>query len=477
MATIANVQASKYGSSATASVTVSWASTPTAGNLLIARTRNLGGSGTEKGSISGWTLVEYALYGAGNRFVSIFYKIAGSSEGDVTYSSTASTETYLVIEEWSNSDGWDATPEDQYTNVDTTGSVVTSRSTGTTGTTTVADELAVSVLGCGSTVTGISWSNSFTASFEQPTGALTFAGGHKTLSATGTVETTASWTTSRVAGAAIATFKGVNAISGVLSQTQASDTVSATGTLALAGVVTQTQAADSLSSSATLSLSGVLAQSQAGDSLAATGTLSLSGVLSQTQAGDALSSSATLALAGVVSQSQADDTLSSTATLEIAAVVNQTQVGDTLSSASTLAIVGTLSQIQADDSLSATGAGAVSISGELLQTQAGDTLTSTAALSISGLLSQTQAGDSLVSSGTISITGVLSITQEAQTATGSGTITSLITGYGNLEIIKAARLSTIYPDPLENIKAARNATIEAQAIETIKAPRIQNIDR
>lgn len=204
MATISNVQAPKYGTAASNSVTVSWTSTPTSGNLLVARA--VGVAATDGGAISGWTSVDYARYGSTTGYTSIFVKVAGGSEGSVQVTYTSATTTRLVIEEWSNSDGWDATPTDQYTHDDSTSG--TSKSTGTTGATTIADTLAVAVIGWGGAVTGISWSNSFTADFEQPTGSLTFAGAHKILSSTGTQETTASWTTTRLAGAAIATFKG-----------------------------------------------------------------------------------------------------------------------------------------------------------------------------------------------------------------------------------------------------------------------------
>lgn len=204
MATISNVQAAKYESNASNSVTVSWTSTPTSGNLLVARAIGVGAS--DGGSITGWTRVDYARYGASTGYVAIFVKVAGAGEGNVTVTFTGSNPTRLVIEEWSNSDGWASSPIDQYTHSDA-GSTVTSKSTGTTGTTTINDELAVSVIGWGSAVTSISWSNSFTSSFEQPA-SITFSGAHKVLSATGTQETTASWTTARLAGAAIGTFKG-----------------------------------------------------------------------------------------------------------------------------------------------------------------------------------------------------------------------------------------------------------------------------
>lgn len=367
MATITNVQAAKYGTGTT-SATVSWDSTPTAGNLLIARSYVLGG--TSSGSITGWTQVVNVLYGVGNRYVAVYFKIAGASEGSVTCSATTAATTSLVIEEWSSSTGWDSSPFDKSASTATTGIAVTSRSTGTTATTTVADELAISVIGYGSTVTGISWSNSFTASFEQPTGALVFAGAHKVLSATGAVESTASWTTARVAGAAVATFKSNSVITGTLSSTQASDTVSSAGALALKGTTTQTQAGNTLTASAVITLSGYAAISESGNTLSAAGVLPISGAVSQTQT---------------------------------------------------------------DNTLSASGA--------------------------------------------VSIAGVFSVTQDAQTVSSAGASSAAITGYGNVTIIRAARLTTIYPSAIETIKAQRNTTIKAQPLQTIKAPALKSIKR
>lgn len=204
--TISNVQAEKYATAASNAVTVAWDSTPTSGNLLIARA--IGAGASDGGAISGWTSLTTApRYGASTGYVNIFWKIAGGSEGDVTVTFTGSNPTRIEISEWSNSDGWASTPIDVQSYADSTGGV-TSKSTGTTGTTAIAIELAVAVTGWGGAVTGISWTNSFTSSYEVPVGSITFSGAYKILSATGTVETTASWTTSRYCGAAVATFKG-----------------------------------------------------------------------------------------------------------------------------------------------------------------------------------------------------------------------------------------------------------------------------
>lgn len=204
--TIANVQAEKYATAASNAVTCAWTSTPTAGNLLIARAIGVGAS--DGGTITDWTGLSTApRYGASTGYVNIFCKVAGAGEGDVTVTFTGSNPTRIEISEWSNTDGWAATPSDVQAYADSTGGV-TSKSTGTTGTTAIASELAIAVAGWGGAVTGISWTNSFTSSFEVPVGTITFTGAYLILTATGTVETTLAWTTSRYCGAAVKTFKG-----------------------------------------------------------------------------------------------------------------------------------------------------------------------------------------------------------------------------------------------------------------------------
>jgi len=199
---ISKVQNAVYKSEADASVTVSFPNTPTEGNLMIA----LGKSGTNSytnGSITGWALATGTRTGT-TAYMGIWYKVAGAAESkDVTLDWTDSTNTLIAIEEWA---GLTSTPLDQIANVDNTGPV-TSKSSGTTPTTTVADELCVAGFAMGGVVTNQSWSNSFTEELDQDS----FFLGSKIVSATGTQETTLSWTTARVCGGLIATFKGASA--------------------------------------------------------------------------------------------------------------------------------------------------------------------------------------------------------------------------------------------------------------------------
>jgi hypothetical protein len=100
--------------------------------------------------------------------------------------------------------------------VNTTGSVTT-RSSGTTGTTAQANELAVAIFGQGSGgTTNQAWTNGFTVLSTVQRGWLV----SKILASTQTVETTMTWTTSATMTAAIATFKAAQAAAGPVSPRQ-----------------------------------------------------------------------------------------------------------------------------------------------------------------------------------------------------------------------------------------------------------------
>ncbi len=181
-------------------VTVTWNSTPAVGNLLIAIARGYQGT-IASASISGYTLAESAVCGSSGA-VGIFYKIAGVGETGATLVWTGATASvYLAIEEWSP---FASAPLDKINHTNNTGGT-TSRSSGTTPATTVNDELCIAAIGWGGAVTGLSWTNSFASEYASLS---LYAYASLVISSTGTQETTASWTTSRVNGCCIATFKG-----------------------------------------------------------------------------------------------------------------------------------------------------------------------------------------------------------------------------------------------------------------------------
>ena len=180
----------------TSSVTLNAA--PTEGDLLVAR---VGTTATGRTfSMSGWTP------GPKNDRAQIFYKVAGAGEGATitTNLSGSATTLRLLVDEWSHIDT--VTPLD--TSVSTEkGSALTSLSTGVTATTSVADSVTLTMhMLNGNAGGGVTFTNGFRT--DQASGPV--IAGSKVLTASGTQETTASWTTARAANAIIVVFRGAS---------------------------------------------------------------------------------------------------------------------------------------------------------------------------------------------------------------------------------------------------------------------------
>lgn len=214
-------------SSATNSVVATYPATPIQGDLLTALAYSSGGPNTL--AISGWTSVVQMQYGSANvHCVGLLIKTAGASESTtVTATVAASTAMALYISEWQ---GATASPLDVTATTADTGADVTSRSSGTTGVTSQADELAIGLWGLANTNGGsISYTNSFTSLSSSYARLLT---AYKILTATGTQESTATWATGRRAVGIIATFRATILGAGVINGTTA---VSGTGAVGVTG--------------------------------------------------------------------------------------------------------------------------------------------------------------------------------------------------------------------------------------------------
>lgn len=202
---IARVQKVAFKAEGDASVTVTFGSPPTEGNLLIAWT--MGETVATNASITGWTKAISCLVG-GSASSAIFYKVAGAGESsNVTINWTSSTSTAIAVAEYS---GLSAVVLDKTAYSNNDGSPGTSQTSGTTATTTASEELAVVMVQNRNGITSPSWSNSFTT--LDVDGSPTYViNGQKFLSATGEIETTLSWTGDAYSGGCIATFKATPA--------------------------------------------------------------------------------------------------------------------------------------------------------------------------------------------------------------------------------------------------------------------------
>jgi len=198
---ISKVQNAVFGIDGGVDVSVNFPNTPTEGNLMIALCR--GTQVATNASIPGWTQATSTESNDPDvEFIVLFYKVAGAGESKtVTLTWTSSTVVNMIIEEWT---GLSATPLDQIANVNAIATEAASRSSGTTPTTTVADELCIAGFAMNNSVSAQSWSNSFTEEYDYNYLFL----GSRIVSSTGTYETTLSWTTNRECGGLIATFKG-----------------------------------------------------------------------------------------------------------------------------------------------------------------------------------------------------------------------------------------------------------------------------
>lgn len=205
---IAFVQSAKAQGN-TKTITPTFGAGATAGNLLVATLSGTSAQPVAKvWTSTGWTEAARDPFSSDVYGVAIMYKVAAGGETAVGFAIDGSSGFFhsAVMAEYS---GLAATsPLDVFANDGTnSGSGTTSRATGTTGTTSQNDELAIAAVGHGNTVTSLSWTNSFATRDSNAQAGSGVYLADKILSATGTVTSTASWTTSRIAGGCVATFK------------------------------------------------------------------------------------------------------------------------------------------------------------------------------------------------------------------------------------------------------------------------------
>lgn len=197
---ITRLQGPRIGFGGTGTITTTWLSTPTQGSLLLALVYD----NSAVMSISGWLTAKSVVYNGTGDIATLFYKVAGAGEGSVT-TIVGGTNTTMTIEEWSG-----VSLLDQTASVPTTGVGVLTRSSGTTPLTTVGTELLIACFAMGASVTTSSetYTNSFVEETNTETDFLFLA--RRIVASPGTYGTTCSWSTTRVCGGLIATFKAAS---------------------------------------------------------------------------------------------------------------------------------------------------------------------------------------------------------------------------------------------------------------------------
>ncbi len=183
-------------------VTATYGSTPTQGNLLIACAR--GTSAFSNVSFSGWTLAVQSFSNSGGSPIAIWYKIAGASEPTaVTLLWTASNPLNLSIGEYS---GMLAAPLDQTGTNPSTGVTGLSKNSGTTTPTTYPYSLCIALIGMAGNLGTITYGDGFTLR-NAPSTAVSFVAS-KVVYQKGSYSFGCTHTTTRIGGGVIATFAG-----------------------------------------------------------------------------------------------------------------------------------------------------------------------------------------------------------------------------------------------------------------------------
>lgn len=202
--------ANTYTGSSSTSITATFPTATTSGNLLVAYV-NSGGTTGGGSTMTGWTQA-VASTNSGSGF--IYYKIADGTETTVTYSQTTSRVITIGLVEYT---GFSGTPTLDATDSNNSGSAVTSLSTtATTGPTNTAQP-ALAVAFAGGTSNLAQWvsaTNSYIPDFT--TGGISGGGNYmhsvvKELTALAANDTTITWTTSRAnVYTGLAVFKNVS---------------------------------------------------------------------------------------------------------------------------------------------------------------------------------------------------------------------------------------------------------------------------
>lgn len=186
--------------------TATYPVTATAGKLLVA-VCCLGATVAQTTIPAGWTSLVAINHNSLTFSLHLVYKVSDGTETGATFSHSASASA-IRIGAYQYSGVATSSPADKSASNDDGGSGQTSLATGTTATTTQADELIFTVVGWSGGVTSPSWASATTVATVSSN---TFQGlmtGQRIVAATGTYSDTASWTTSRFCDALIGTFKG-----------------------------------------------------------------------------------------------------------------------------------------------------------------------------------------------------------------------------------------------------------------------------
>lgn len=167
---------------------------------------------------------------------------------------------------------------------------------------------------------------------------------------------------------------------------------------------------------------GSLAQTQADQTLAASGAAEITGTLAETQDDQTGAITGAAEITGPVAETQDDQTLVASGFVGVTGTLGETQDDHTLSAPGIIGLSGSLAETQDDQTLSAVGtaSGAGQVTGTLGRTQQDQAATATGWAEATGTLAAGQEDQTLAAEASASGTGELSVTQDDQVLVATG---------------------------------------------------------
>lgn len=200
-------------STTTTSHVVALTTAATAGNLIVIVFRVPVLASGLTGAPSGFTQAGTPMERTESTFTMVtYYKVAVGGDNNFTFTTSTSINSRWQVWEFSTTFGWPANPQDKRVSTDPGVGGVTSQTTGTTAATAQAEEIGVAVWATAGAIT----SPTATNGYSPITSNNVIHTATKVLAATGTQESTMSWTTSRAVVARLVTFAPNTAAPGPL---------------------------------------------------------------------------------------------------------------------------------------------------------------------------------------------------------------------------------------------------------------------
>jgi hypothetical protein len=212
----------------------------------------------------------------------------------------------------------------------------------------------------------------------------------------------------------------INGVTANASITEANDTISSVAHNPIVGLVSNSEASDSVSSTATIQIKAVVTITEANDTAGSASVLPIKGAESNAEADDTISSTAILLLKAASTVTEANDTSTSTAVITIKANASNTEANDSISSTSVLPNKAASAVTETDDSISSTSV--LPIKAVAIVTEADDIESSVAHNPIVGTASDTEADDAISFTGVLPIKATSGVTEANDTVSSTSTI-------------------------------------------------------